>query len=645
MKYFWLVLVVLVVVLGGCGGEGVKNVYEDETLQRIYTWQDERRVEPLVEYFDHERAVYRRAAALACASIQEGRTVEPLSRLLSDADDGVRQAAAYALGQVGEGTAEPVLMKAFAGEKSAAVRRYILEAVGKCGTLTGLDFLSGLTFRGDQKGDSEGQAMGLYRLALRRLVSPAGTAKAVELLNQRFSSRCRLFAAHYLARAEDIDLSPYRRRLPDLLAGEADVPVAMALVLGLAKLRTPAVREQLKSLLAADVDYRLKINGVRALSVFDYEEVKEPFLAVLAGWGGNVNTAIQVSEFFLNQGRAGDAGRYFDTARKVANWRCRANLLGAALKYAGDKEAVADYITAAYRQSTHVYEQANLLRALAGDSSRYRFVEEEVFADRPLVVKSLGLAALVEMAGAAPEQRPVFAKIFERAVGSGDVALVGQAAAALREPAMNFKALYPPEDIGFLKAALAGCRLPVDIEAYLELQRTIDFFSGSSTPSPAPDMMNNPIDWHLVCSTPADQEVIIKTAKGDITIRLLVNESPGSAANFIRLIRQGFYRGSRVHRVVPNFVIQDGCPRGDGWGGPDFSIRSELGPLYYEAGSLGMASAGKDTESSQWFITHSATPHLDGRYTIFARVVSGLDVVHRLEVGDEILGLRQISGF
>lgn len=643
MKYFWMVLAVWVVVLGGCGGEGVKNIFEDETLQKIYTWQDERRVEPLVEYFDHERAVYRRAAALACASIQESRTVEPLSRLLSDADEGVRQAAAYALGQVGEGAAEPVLMRAFAGEKAAPVQRYILEAVGRCGTQAGLSFLSGLKFSGAEEGCSEGQAMGLYRLALKRLVSPAGTAKAVELLDRQFSSRCRLFAAHYLARAEDIDLSHYRRQLPDLLTGELDVSVGMALVLGLAKLRTPAVLEQLKSLLAADVDYRLKVNGVRALSVFDYEEVREPFFAVLAERGGNVNTAIQVSEFFLDQGRAGDAGRYFDTAKGAANWRCRANLLRAALKYAGDKKAVADYITAAYRQSGHVYEKANLLRALGGDPSRYRFVEEEVFADRPLVVKSLGLAALVEMAGAGHRQRPIFGKIFERAVGSGDVALVGQAAAALRKPVLAFKELYPAEGIGFLKEALERCRLPVDIEAYLELQRTIDFFTGSSTATPAPAMMNNPIDWHLVCSIPADQEVILKTAKGNIAIRLLVNDSPGSTANFIRLIRQGFYRGSRVHRVVPNFVVQDGCPRGDGWGGPDFSIRSEFGPLYYRAGSVGMASAGKDTESSQWFITHSPTPHLDGRYTIFARVVSGLEVVHRLEVGDEILDLRIVN--
>jgi cyclophilin family peptidyl-prolyl cis-trans isomerase len=88
--------------------------------------------------------------------------------------------------------------------------------------------------------------------------------------------------------------------------------------------------------------------------------------------------------------------------------------------------------------------------------------------------------------------------------------------------------------------------------------------------------------------------------------------------------------------VVPNFVIQGGCNRGDGWGSEDYSIRSEFSMRRYTEGSVGMASAGKDTEGTQWFITHSPTPHLDGRYTIFAVVEEGMDVVHKIEVGDLI---------
>jgi cyclophilin family peptidyl-prolyl cis-trans isomerase len=89
--------------------------------------------------------------------------------------------------------------------------------------------------------------------------------------------------------------------------------------------------------------------------------------------------------------------------------------------------------------------------------------------------------------------------------------------------------------------------------------------------------------------------------------------------------------------VVPNFVIQSGCPRGDGFGSLGFTIRSEVGDTYYnDEGYVGMASAGLHTEGTQFFITHSPTPHLDGRYTIFAKVIEGMDVVHKISIGDTI---------
>ena len=86
--------------------------------------------------------------------------------------------------------------------------------------------------------------------------------------------------------------------------------------------------------------------------------------------------------------------------------------------------------------------------------------------------------------------------------------------------------------------------------------------------------------------------------------------------------------------------MQGGCYRGDGWGSENYSIRSEFGLRKYKTGSVGMASAGKDTEGTQWFITHSPTPHLDGGYTIFAEVIEGMDVVHQIEIGDKIIDIE-----
>jgi cyclophilin family peptidyl-prolyl cis-trans isomerase len=123
-------------------------------------------------------------------------------------------------------------------------------------------------------------------------------------------------------------------------------------------------------------------------------------------------------------------------------------------------------------------------------------------------------------------------------------------------------------------------------------------------------------------------------------LNLFKDAAPFTVMSFLKLASQrGFYRGLSFHRVVSNFVIQGGDPHGDGWGGPGYTIRSEFSPLSFDEGELGMASAGKDTEGSQFFVTQSPQPHLDGRYTIFGKVVSGMDVVNRIQIDDRIFDI------
>lgn len=128
----------------------------------------------------------------------------------------------------------------------------------------------------------------------------------------------------------------------------------------------------------------------------------------------------------------------------------------------------------------------------------------------------------------------------------------------------------------------------------------------------------------------------IQTNKGNIEIAFYPDLAPLTVLSFVRLAQKGYFDGLLIHRVVPNFVIQTGDPRGDGWGGPGYAIRSEFSRLRYTRGMVGMASAGTDTEGSQFFITHSEQPHLDGKYTIFAQVKNGMAVVDALQVGDRM---------
>ena len=128
----------------------------------------------------------------------------------------------------------------------------------------------------------------------------------------------------------------------------------------------------------------------------------------------------------------------------------------------------------------------------------------------------------------------------------------------------------------------------------------------------------------------------VETNKGSFVIEFLPEDAPLTVDNFIQLAKKGFFNGQTIPRVVPNFVIQAGDPRGDTNGGPGYQIRCEINEVPYERGAVGMALSGKDTGGSQWFVTHSPQPHLDGGYTVFGRVIRGMEVVNNIARGDVI---------
>ena len=136
---------------------------------------------------------------------------------------------------------------------------------------------------------------------------------------------------------------------------------------------------------------------------------------------------------------------------------------------------------------------------------------------------------------------------------------------------------------------------------------------------------------------------VIHTKRGLIRLELFADDAPLTVDNFITLARRGYFNGIVFHRVVPNFVIQGGDPRGDGSGGPGYAIRCEINLKPYKRGTLGMALSGKDTGGSQFFITHSPQPHLDGGYTVFGQVLSGMDVVDQIRRGDVIESIEIIK--
>jgi len=133
------------------------------------------------------------------------------------------------------------------------------------------------------------------------------------------------------------------------------------------------------------------------------------------------------------------------------------------------------------------------------------------------------------------------------------------------------------------------------------------------------------------------------TSKGDINLRLFAGKAPLTVANFVNLVNRGYYDGLSFHRVIPDFMIQGGCPLGSGTGGPGYRFEDECRPdlQHNTPGKLSMANAGPGTNGSQFFITHVATPWLDGRHTVFGEVLDSADqdVVNAIDVGDSIVSI------
>jgi len=228
------------------------------------------------------------------------------------------------------------------------------------------------------------------------------------------------------------------------------------------------------------------------------------------------------------------------------------------------------------------------------------------------------LAALGALKTATPEARALFAAAAaDPNTAVREAALAAHLAAtgtALPPPPPALPAPFRPETPAPASAAAGGASAP------------------ASAPTPPPD----PATFDAVVP---GTRAVLKTTKGEIELELLPDVAPLTAKNFLGLAKAKFYDGNVIHRVVPNFVVQMGCPRGDGWGGPGWYIPDEINPLPFVRGAVGMALAGKDTGGSQFFIMHAYHPHLDGRFTVFARVVRGLEVADMLEVGDRIAGI------
>lgn len=635
----------------------------DAVVQQILTIRSKRdadgkaNTEALKTYLAVENPNHRYIAALSLASIQDSMAITVLTDALKDPYEEVRIAAAFALGQTRNPAAIKGLLEAFMVDSVRAVQATILEAVGRCGTADQLkNMCVSAPYPMQDTQLLVGLATGLYRFALQKKIQPEGTARIVNefIAHSAMPAEARFVAANYLARVPNLDLKQFETVLINAIKEEKNVDTKMFLVLGLAKVKTIPAFKVLAELYNQEEDYRVRCNILRGMQHFSYDSTRQ--LMTKALYDTSIHVRVTAVDYLHNFGNARDAIQYYQWSENYPHWQVKAKLIGAALHhmepYKGASKAFISTKTIdQLRNSDNVYEKAELLLALGNYSWNYKYIIETMFPTADSIklspiLFSYGATALLsiyENPNMKPELGLMYQKVkddmhiaFRRIVETGDPGATSIIAEAIAKPELNFKQVFP--DYSFLRAAQNKLPLPRDIETYIYLQKAIDYLSDTKT-----DLSNKgksnfvEIDWPVLITLGNKPKVKIKTSKGQMIMELLPKEAPATVMQFVQLVKAGYYNNKTFHRVVPNFVAQGGCSRGDGWGGFDVTVVSEFGfTRYRDAGMVGMASAGKDTESTQFFITHAPTIHLDGNYTIFGKITEGLDILHLIEVGDLI---------
>ncbi len=655
-----LIFAIFILLLGFCTPPSDKKITEvrtsfsDSLLQKIYDLQDRLQTDSIIPYFRHADPSYRYAAALAFGSVKDSAAVDSLALLLKDDIEKVRVAAAYSIGQIGAVKGQEALVQAFDQTDTAGLWDHanaaILEAIGKCGNAQHLEYLSTIkTYQPKDTALLEGQAYGIFRFSQRNITSPQGTEAMFGFLsNPAYPHSVRLIASYYLLRGKDLDLKARVSDLAKIMQQENDPLVRMNLPIPLGRTKDPIALGALLSQYNLESNMQAKANVIRALSNFDYAAVKPIISGALNA--SDYHLSRTAAQFFLDFGKPEEAGFYLAKAKDTLHWEVQMLLYSAANRHLSDsliymKDAVNQELRQRFEKSANPYEKAAALRALGEFGWNYRYLKQVGFPATEEVIRTAAMESILKAVKVADFRR-YFGRSYRRvrqeisnycveAIKNGDVGMSAVAAEILREPDLLFKGTLTSLD--FLPAAMAKMSLPRDIETYNELKKTLDFLQDKTDTKPSKPDYNHPIDWSLAESIQQGALANIKTAKGVIALELWPDYAPATVANFVSLARSGFYDNKVFHRVVSNFVVQAGCPRGDGYGSLDYSIRSELPYLHYDQpGMVGMASAGNHTECTQFFITHVPTFHLDGNYTIFGRVTSGMEIVGKIEVGDRI---------
>ncbi|MBI4428956.1 MAG: peptidylprolyl isomerase [Ignavibacteriales bacterium] len=654
-------------------------------------------------FLNHSSPKLRYRAAIACANIQDSSSMSFLTPLLKDSDASVRSAAAFALGQIGARSAKELLLEALKTEQEVSVASRLLEALGRIGDGATLDFMVEYAPKKQNLEGYLAIALARFALRnvkSERSVWLSFDLLQQPNVEIQWKALYALWRAAPLG-VIDVEVSKRLDHLQRLTASPSvDVRIHLATLMGRSK--SSAAIEILQALERAErsrKDWRVQVQVVRSMGVH-IPQVPE-LLGILIFYLDSPNHHLKIAslqavsvlsaENVRTSEHAGGLREKLVNLSKTGNQdseAVRGEVLVALGKHFPEElsKSVAllassestSFLKSKFLEGLSFNASGNtldiFLDRLTDESSRVSMAAwdfiKRLFAPRP--------ASLVgkDYPGWSEIEHVLQTKI-STSLSRGDMGVSTLVAGALSDSSFRsvlkrndirativrdlvhaYERFSTPNDVEAMQSILAALGAMKDTAACSTLEKALrdpdrtlaneaakaleritgrnysELIPRATTP------MHTDYDWQTYEAIQVNQRVVLETNRGSISIQLFKDHAPFTVLNFVKLIKKGFFDGLSFHRVVPNFVIQGGDPRGDGWGGPGYSIRSEFSLVSYDRGTVGVASAGKDTEGCQFFITHSPQPHLDGRYTVFGAVVEGMDVVDQLQVGDRILLMR-----
>ena len=651
-------------------------------LLRITQAEDERRWDKnLSELLSHRDAAVRKRAALAAGRIGNEASVPALSDLLNrDTDASVRAMAAFALGEVELPAGADALVAIIKNNKERGeVRARALEALGKIAGALPTEQQArqrelGAVIREALEAESTTPAPANQLTVLLGLTAvlrsrPADAGPTLAKFLSSPDGRIRSDAANALAR---LRLKDGNDELRKLLTADPDpiVRANAARVLGATE-----DKDSFDALLAratGDPDSRVRVSSIRALATLKDPRAAEPLykrtvadtnevleIATTLGrvlpqkddeaamnWlikaGDKIDHTAPEIETALVRIAAATYLSYVEQQTNSMNWRATA-ATAAAL---GEVAALPDSVKA--KPELNNRAEAHLRRLLAYQSSG-QAIPDVLRALAAFKPKDLTQVLIDHLKKPDVIVRGTAADLLGDLPPSEEIknALIA-AWPTTKEDTLNDAALsildaLSKQKNGLLKEPDLLTEPPRDAlgsQDHIIRRRVVSLLNkapgrDSSIHIGIVQTKNTQADYRRALARIGKKvRAVVTTSKGSFTIELLPSEAPLTVDNFVQLAQRNYYQGITIHRVVPNFVIQDGDPRGDGNGGPGYQIRCEINEVPYDRAVLGMALSGKDTGGSQWFVTHSPQPHLDGGYTVFGRVVAGMDVVDKIVRGD-----------